>query len=188
MSNFSDGGRPVGTALAGRAPAKTARVMLGSEGGVAGVLQKVLWRASGPAGKGIVSLGRGGLRRRAAAEEILGSLASGGGVSRGHKRREYYFWKGLKLLRLWVFSPLLVSPVCYWDRECPERPSPERTPLLSGAVCRHGGKSCEIGSRFPCSRKLLSNPGVLHTSMVSLVRSYACCFSLSLLSSLKSHS
>lgn len=161
MSNFSDGGRPVGTALAGRAPAKTARVMLGSEGGVAGVRQKVLWRASGPAGKGIVSLGRGGLRR-AAAEEILGSLASSGGVSGGHKRREYYFWKGLKFLRLWVFSPLLVSPGCVTGTRSAQRDPPLSAPPSCQVPCAGTeGKAAKSGRGFSahgnCSQTRVSS-------------------------------
>lgn len=133
MSNFSDAGRPGGTALAGRAPANTARVMLGSGGGVAGVLHKVPWRAGED---GHCESGRSARSERDAVAGTRGSLPSGGGGTEQARTTS----KRIKTPQVmgFFFPPF---PVCAAQR-LRYRDPPPSAPLLSGAGSGHGGDRC----------------------------------------------
>lgn len=162
MSNFSDAGRPGGTALAGRAPANTARVMLGSGRGVAGVLHKVPWRAGED---GHCESGRSARSER---DVVAGYPPVSAIRGRGHRTNEDYLERGSNSSSHVFF---LLSR-CVLFKGCVTGTLP-RAHLCCQVPAMGAGRT-DVGNRVTasCSRRLPSHPESFHTAMVRLVCSH----------------
>lgn len=124
--------------------------MLGSGGGVAGVLRKVLWRRAGPAGTGVWEPGR-----RDREEESHGGGCPRVSAVRGGVTQDKWVLlpKGIKtpevagflvvFFFLFLLSWRLRFKGCITGtRERPEGPSPKRTSAVRCRVWGQGEKSC----------------------------------------------
>lgn len=118
-------------------------------------------------GEGHCEPGRRDLRKGAQLADFLGSLPSeaGGDGGRGgeaHGTNEYYLGNGLKLLRLWGFSPLsrclLFQGSLLLGLGVPRGPlSPARASPVSGRGGHGEGGCVESGRAFPAHRNYCQN-------------------------------
>lgn len=144
--------------------------MLGSGGGVAGVLHKVPWRAGED---GHCESGRSAWSERDVAASSRGSLPSG----RGGTEQMRTTCKGVKTPQGMCFS--CFPGVCCSKAALPG-PFPERTSAVRCRLWARRGQMWGMGSQPLRSQRLPSPPEPFHTALVRLVCSQRVVFPLSL--------